>query len=87
MKAERDDDKEPESQQLDDETDFHDCVASLLGRYVGGHAQYTTENLNKEGEHVAGDEDRGHKAGRDPETPCIAKGLRCYVEDDSALIS
>jgi hypothetical protein len=85
MEAKRDDDEESECQQLDDKTDLHDCVTALLSRNIVRHAGYATKDLNEEGDHIAGYEDRCHEAGWDPQTSCVAVGFGCYVEDHPTL--
>ena len=56
METERNNDEEAECQQLNHETDFHDCETSLLDRNVVGDAGDTAEDLDKERNNVAGDE-------------------------------
>ena len=86
MEAERDDNEEAERQQLNDETDFHDAIASLLGRNVVGNSRNAAHDLDEKGNHVASHEDRRHISGWNPQAFCVAIGFGCYVENDSTLI-
>lgn len=58
METERNNDEESECQQLNYETDFHDCETSLLSGDVVRDTGNTTEDLDEEGNNIAGNEDR-----------------------------